>query len=123
MSPTRACVGAKLKTRPTLPNVDSAYSRSYQMWPLGRVGRVYSLTVHMRASRAREPFQPFNSSAFPVAAGRPTQTAQQFLSYTELMHRKEKHLSFENRKQDTGENPEAMAQAESERGRAETADQ
>jgi hypothetical protein len=49
----------------------------------------------MRASHARDPFQPFHSSAFPVAPNRPPQNARQLRSAQEG----KSILSFETRKQ------------------------
>jgi hypothetical protein len=55
---------ANLKTLPTLPMLDSlcAHHGAAQFGRVGKAGRVYKLTCHMRASRACEPFQPFRPS-------------------------------------------------------------
>ena len=71
---TRARVGAKLKTRPTLPNFGSAYSRSYQMWRLGRDWKGLQLDrPHARVTRAR-PLPTLPLFRLPVA-GRPSPPA------------------------------------------------
>ena len=66
--------------KPSYPSniVTASYMHSHRRvtarkgWK-GRKG--LQLCVHVRASRAREPFRPFHLSAFSVAVGRPANCA------------------------------------------------